>query len=99
MFEPHPNQYSQEFQLKSIILAIALLNVSLPTIAATTLTPEECKPQAAAAKDILDMIDSGSVPATEEHRAAVQKAVDLYQAGDYCAARQILFNLGTNPQK
>jgi hypothetical protein len=58
------------------------------------LSPEECKPQAATARDILAMIDSGTVPATAEHRSSVQKAVDLYDAGDYCAARQIILNLG-----
>ncbi len=80
----------------SIALAVAIFTTGLPALAATQ---EECKPQAATAKDMLEMIDSRDIPATAERRAAVQKAVDLYQAGDYCAARQIIMNLEAFSQK
>ncbi|MBY8168121.1 hypothetical protein KW507_15715 [Vibrio fluvialis] len=60
------------------------------------MSEEQCKSQATAVPHLLEIVESGTMPATKSELAELKKAQEYLEKGEYCAARAIVLAIGQN---
>ncbi len=57
------------------------------------MTEQQCKPQATIVTQLLESVERGEIPVSEEVLAQLREAKALADRGEYCAARTIILSL------
>ncbi|MDN3661180.1 hypothetical protein [Vibrio agarivorans] len=79
----------KKYRLLSLIMVLG----SSPVY---SMTEQECSVQANTAYTLLEMVESGVIPASQSDKQRLERIVHLINEGRFCEARELLLNVQKN---